>query len=232
MLNEGNPKKYLIYAIGEILLVMIGILLALQVNKWNEQRIDVKQRKYYTQSLMEDLRKDTSILNASIATAEEDDRKLMRIAKRLSSPLANEDTFKLVSRTEIVFIYEAYRPPSQNTFSILQSTGKLELFDKEIYNDILDLRIEQDRYESIHHSATTNLQLAIDHLKKIRIPYELSLIKGQLYEENYSTVNSTALFLEFNNFITTKFIVNQYITIARRRVLDNTLNLLEKLENG
>ena len=37
LLNEGRLKKYLIYAIGEILLVMIGILLALQVNNWNEK---------------------------------------------------------------------------------------------------------------------------------------------------------------------------------------------------
>ncbi len=36
---KGNFKKYLIYAIGEILLVMIGILLALEVNNWNEERI-------------------------------------------------------------------------------------------------------------------------------------------------------------------------------------------------
>ena len=38
LLDEGNLKKYLIYAIGEILLVMIGILLALQVNNWNSER--------------------------------------------------------------------------------------------------------------------------------------------------------------------------------------------------
>lgn len=36
LLDEGNLKRYLIYAIGEILLVMGGILLALQVNNWNE----------------------------------------------------------------------------------------------------------------------------------------------------------------------------------------------------
>ena len=34
----GSARKYLVYAIGEILLVMIGILLALQVNNWNEHR--------------------------------------------------------------------------------------------------------------------------------------------------------------------------------------------------
>ena len=38
LLIEGKMTKYFKYAIGEILLVMIGILLALQVNNWNEQR--------------------------------------------------------------------------------------------------------------------------------------------------------------------------------------------------
>ncbi len=45
LLSEGPPAsragktgKYLKYAIGEIVLVMVGILLALQVNNWNEKR--------------------------------------------------------------------------------------------------------------------------------------------------------------------------------------------------
>ena len=38
LLNENRFSKYLIYAVGEIALVMIGILLALQVNNWNELR--------------------------------------------------------------------------------------------------------------------------------------------------------------------------------------------------
>ena len=45
LVNEGNLKRYLIYAIGEILLVMIGILLALQVNNWNE-RNKIKKTEY------------------------------------------------------------------------------------------------------------------------------------------------------------------------------------------
>lgn len=43
LINEGNLKRYLIYAIGEILLVMIGILLALQVNNWNQKRVNNKK---------------------------------------------------------------------------------------------------------------------------------------------------------------------------------------------
>jgi len=34
----GRASKYLLYAIGEIALVVIGILIALQVNNWNEER--------------------------------------------------------------------------------------------------------------------------------------------------------------------------------------------------
>jgi hypothetical protein len=37
--DDNKPLKYARYAIGEIVLVMIGILLALQVNNWNEDRI-------------------------------------------------------------------------------------------------------------------------------------------------------------------------------------------------
>ena len=39
-LSDNRFSKYLIYAIGEIILVVIGILIALQVNNWNEKRIN------------------------------------------------------------------------------------------------------------------------------------------------------------------------------------------------
>jgi hypothetical protein len=38
MLTENKFSKYLIYAIGEIILVVIGILIALSINNWNEGR--------------------------------------------------------------------------------------------------------------------------------------------------------------------------------------------------
>lgn len=45
LLAEGNTGKYFKYAIGEIILVMIGILLALQVNTWNNTRLDLKEEQ-------------------------------------------------------------------------------------------------------------------------------------------------------------------------------------------
>ena len=40
LLTEGNTFKYFKYAIGEIILVVIGILIALQINNWNEQSLE------------------------------------------------------------------------------------------------------------------------------------------------------------------------------------------------
>lgn len=54
LLENNRVRKYVLYAIGEILLVMIGILLALQVNNWNE---GVKEREVET-ALLENLRSD------------------------------------------------------------------------------------------------------------------------------------------------------------------------------
>jgi len=44
-MSEGKTKKYLLYALGEILLVVIGILIALSLNNWNEERKDRRQRQ-------------------------------------------------------------------------------------------------------------------------------------------------------------------------------------------
>jgi len=50
LLNENNFSKYLLYAIGEILLVVIGILIALQINIWNQGRNQqAKERKILTE---------------------------------------------------------------------------------------------------------------------------------------------------------------------------------------
>ena len=54
MLTEGKAGRYLKYAIGEIILVVIGILIALQINNWNEQRKDRTKEQILLKHLQED----------------------------------------------------------------------------------------------------------------------------------------------------------------------------------
>jgi hypothetical protein len=58
--STDNPSstagRYFLYAIGEIFLVMIGILLALQVNNWNQKRLDSIKEKQLLSSIYEEMR--------------------------------------------------------------------------------------------------------------------------------------------------------------------------------
>ena len=56
LLSEGKTGKYLKYAIGEIVLVMIGILLALQVNEWNNEQNRKKVEGVIIEQLKSDLK--------------------------------------------------------------------------------------------------------------------------------------------------------------------------------
>jgi hypothetical protein len=66
LLAEGKTTKYFKYAIGEIVLVVIGILIALSINNWNESRKSEKSTKVYIERLIEDLKSDTLMLSHHI----------------------------------------------------------------------------------------------------------------------------------------------------------------------
>ncbi len=63
LLSNNQFSKYLLYAIGEIFLVVIGILIALQINNWNENRKERTREKMYLQSLKEDLKQSIKELD-------------------------------------------------------------------------------------------------------------------------------------------------------------------------
>ncbi|WP_343487115.1 DUF6090 family protein [Allomuricauda sp. d1] len=70
LLSENKFSKYLLYAIGEILLVMIGILLALQVNNWNENRKTQKQEQVLLNQLKNEFQDNIKQLNNKIQVRE------------------------------------------------------------------------------------------------------------------------------------------------------------------
>jgi hypothetical protein len=58
LLSENNFSRYLLYAIGEIFLVVIGILIALSINNWNENRKHDNAEKVFLSGIKSDLLKD------------------------------------------------------------------------------------------------------------------------------------------------------------------------------
>jgi len=66
LMNQNKTAKYFKYAIGEIILVVIGILIALNINIWNESRKDNIKERAYLVSLIRDMKADISYNNRNI----------------------------------------------------------------------------------------------------------------------------------------------------------------------
>jgi len=63
LIDGGNMKRYLIYAIGEILLVVIGILIALQINNWNEKRQNILKVENLLIKIQKNIKSDLADIN-------------------------------------------------------------------------------------------------------------------------------------------------------------------------
>ena len=66
LLSEGKTGKYFKYAIGEIILVVIGILIALSINNWNENRKEYNALKTLTENLNNEFQKNLEELETDL----------------------------------------------------------------------------------------------------------------------------------------------------------------------
>ena len=92
LIDEGNLKRYLIYAVGEILLVMIGILLALQVNNWNSTNNLQKTEKKLLLEMKNNLYEDLEDANWNINALNQRNNDIKLIEKHLKGNLSYQDS--------------------------------------------------------------------------------------------------------------------------------------------
>jgi GTP-sensing pleiotropic transcriptional regulator CodY len=85
-MSENKTGKYLKYAIGEIILVMIGILLALQVNNWNERRKDRIKEQVVLKQLQEDYQANLMQLEEKMTTRDRIIYSAMKLLKAFDQP--------------------------------------------------------------------------------------------------------------------------------------------------
>ena len=84
LMEQNKTGKYLKYAIGEIVLVVIGILIALSINNWNEHRINKNTELIYIDGLINEVAGDTSyfqLIKKSFASNEFRTRRISKIWK-------------------------------------------------------------------------------------------------------------------------------------------------------
>jgi hypothetical protein len=141
-MEKSQTGKYLKYAVGEILLVVIGILIALQLNQYKESYEMNSQRQNYYNQLLVDLQKDKDYIEEM---------------------LVNIDTFKNSYDKYLTFFNEPGQTPEQlseiirsmnhsielisfntRTVESLEKSGDIKIIPQDIRNELLDLKRSQD----------------------------------------------------------------------------------------
>lgn len=84
LIDSGNITKYLLYAFGEILLVVIGILIALQINNWNEQRSREAKEIEILETFELELTSSLNRLNEILQYNRQNRNKMLQLEQHLS----------------------------------------------------------------------------------------------------------------------------------------------------
>lgn len=131
-MEKNKVTTYLLYAIGEIFLVVIGILIAVQINTLATTRTNALLRDEYLKSLISDLEQDSIALMNDLAFIDWDLEKLNDFRIRLSSPEASMDTLRKIARFEFHPFFNPVNDLNRSTLSALLSSGDIKLFDKTL----------------------------------------------------------------------------------------------------
>ena len=135
LLAENRISRYLIYALGEIMLVVIGILIALQINNWNEGRkIDATVDNYLNQ-LLADLAADKSYYEEYIAFLESNLLSYDNYKKIYSEPDVNSSkAIRHITNLEINHNPIEFRT---STIATLMSTGEIKLIPAALRDKLI-----------------------------------------------------------------------------------------------
>src|SRR5210317_1315374 len=92
--DDKKPMKYMRYAIGEILLVVIGILIALQVNNWNQNRSKAQKEKIMLIELKENLEFNIERFQSAISWEEDRIKGIKKILEYIENEKPWNDTIQ------------------------------------------------------------------------------------------------------------------------------------------
>ena len=135
---EGNLRKYLVYAIGEILLVVIGILIALQVNNINELKKENELASEYLKNLKLNLESDLAAIESALISLKDSEEagyySLGVIEGRIDSTDKERFIRSLIENNRYQMV-----SPARATYDDLISTGNLKLLKNTILKEALSM---------------------------------------------------------------------------------------------
>ena len=152
LLSEGKTGKYFKYAIGEIVLVVIGILIALQLNNWNENNNKTKLGHKYLTEMMSELQKDALQLDKYIFRLKKAIENQEAALNTKDIPKLPLDSLKMIlNSTNLNFKI------SDLTFTKMNNLGITALSNKDSLNS---------KISEYYNRTVESMKLSMGHIHK------------------------------------------------------------------
>jgi hypothetical protein len=201
--DDNQLLKYSRYAVGEILLVMVGILLALQVNNWNEERKKVKTTIIAFQELINNVKLDLDDLKRNVKSDSSTQSSVSHVLKIIENKTPYDSTMSIhfggMTKYSNFFHHKS-------AFENLRSTG----FDL-VKNESLRFAIIK------YYDETCNYLLKLEN-NPIN-PHELNFVQPFMMEHFYfSSFFEPAYPIDYNNLLKQEKLIS--ILSTKHRLFD------------
>lgn len=204
--EDNKPIKYLRYALGEILLVVLGILIALQINSWNEQRKLNAEEQYLLKELLAEFNTNQKKIKEDLYLNTNNQNAAIEILRMIHDESLRNYPKKLDSLFIQVFSYGSFNA-STGTLDEIISTGKLRVIrDHSLRNMLtqwpgwiqnqqedIDIRRDQLNFHVepffVKYAPFKNGDTYID-FSHWSTKYKRKVLKGSKFDYNYDALTS------------------------------------------
>lgn len=216
LIQEGNFKKYLWYAIGEIILVMIGISLAFQLDNWNENRLKKNTEIGYYQNIKRQVEDDKALILEQISF----NNRYMTEFEFANNIIETDNRSKMDSLGLIIRNLTQYSDFDKkgNIYETLVNSGEIKILQNHtIVNSIREL---EEKYNYINRMEVIHYDAIMKHVITTINPI-IKFSDGAVQEPeslyNYKFQNLVLSLLQIMN--------------EKNKVYNEALNEIEKITN-
>ena len=179
---ENKTGKYFKYAIGEIVLVVIGILIALSINNWNESRKENLLAFTYSNKIINDLETDISHIDSLIAIGKHNEK----VVEGYFNYFENQEPVniqKLIDSCSQIInddIYKYRYTPNNHTFKDMLASGNSTLLNEDQKSALIKLSNTQDYFIIVFEKV---IQSIIESERKVKTYIDLDLSSSNFFKK-------------------------------------------------
>lgn len=214
LMDKNKTAQYFKYAIGEILLVVFGILIALQINNWNEGRKERQQLRTALISVYSDLVSDSVLVAQRLPFVQDRKAEIDILIKRAYATETTLDTLVQMMKYDFPVRWYSSTTFNTNTFSNLKATSTFDILPLPIKKSLSDYYTKAEQNEKLIEKALDQYRIHLDDFVK-----KYNVI-GRLYDDNYE--NSYLYNHTWEDIDSKDFTPRVAVILAGYRVLFNS----------